>query len=191
MIYPPTSRQMEVWRLIAEGRSSPQIAAILGCSLKTVGNHRLHLNRRLGLHNVADVTRAAVAYGLIQVPVLPLEARSRFRPANAVSVYQVPEDANPLPPSRPSPAPSLSARSVLKLGQRVQLTDAGYRAGQTFPHWKGPRQPTGIVKGFCFGARERSFWVQRDGHKSRRLASLEHWEPIPLDTTPAPSTVIP
>mgnify|MGYP001034168780 CR=1 FL=1 len=60
-----TPRQREVLQLIAEGHTTRNIARILGVSVKTIESHRLNLMDRLDIHNVADLTRYAVAVGLV------------------------------------------------------------------------------------------------------------------------------
>jgi DNA-binding NarL/FixJ family response regulator len=61
-----TSREREVLQLIAEGKVNKQIAAELGISIKTVARHRQQLMNRLGIHDVAGLTRYAVSKGLIE-----------------------------------------------------------------------------------------------------------------------------
>ena len=60
-----TDRQREILRLVAEGQAVKQIAAGLGISLKTVEFHKTRLMRRLGLRGTAELTRFAVANGLV------------------------------------------------------------------------------------------------------------------------------
>src|SRR4029078_11038620 len=60
-------RQREVLRLIAEGRTTKQIAQELEISVKTVETHRAQLMERLGIHDVAGVVRYAIIVGLIEV----------------------------------------------------------------------------------------------------------------------------
>ncbi len=63
---PPLSpRQREVLRGIARGASNKVIARELGLSVKTVEYHRAELIGRLDLHDVASLTRYAVANGLV------------------------------------------------------------------------------------------------------------------------------
>jgi DNA-binding NarL/FixJ family response regulator len=64
-----TLREREVLQLIAEGHNTKQIAGLLGISVKTVESHRKHLMERLGLHNVADLTKFAVQEGLASLAV--------------------------------------------------------------------------------------------------------------------------
>jgi DNA-binding NarL/FixJ family response regulator len=59
-----TPRQMEVLRLIAEGRSSREMAAALGVSVKAVQFHKAEIKRRLGVHSTAELTRYAIQHGL-------------------------------------------------------------------------------------------------------------------------------
>lgn len=65
---PPASvlapREREVLTLIAAGARSGQIAARLGIKVGTVEAHRRNIARKLGLHNVADLTKYALREGL-------------------------------------------------------------------------------------------------------------------------------
>ena len=60
-------RQREVLRLIAEGRTTKQIAQMLEISVKTVETHRSQLMERLDIHDVAGLVRYAIIVGLIEV----------------------------------------------------------------------------------------------------------------------------
>ncbi len=60
-------RQREVLRLIAEGKTTKQIAQVLEISVKTVETHRAQLMERLGIHDVAGLVRYAIIVGLIEV----------------------------------------------------------------------------------------------------------------------------
>jgi DNA-binding NarL/FixJ family response regulator len=61
-----TSREMEVFQLIAEGKANKQIAAELGIGIKTVETHRERLMEKLNIHSIAALTRLAVAMGIIE-----------------------------------------------------------------------------------------------------------------------------
>lgn len=61
-----TPRQLDVLRGIARGASNKQLARELGVSVKTVEYHRAELIQRLDLHDVASLTRYAVANGLVE-----------------------------------------------------------------------------------------------------------------------------
>ena len=61
-----SSREMEVLQLIAEGQPNKQVAAELGVSFKTVDKHRQHLMAKLNIHDVAGLTRYAIAEGIIE-----------------------------------------------------------------------------------------------------------------------------
>ena len=56
-----STREREVLHLIAEGRSSKEIAGILGVSVKTVSFHRENIKRKLGVRTIAGLTRNAIA----------------------------------------------------------------------------------------------------------------------------------
>ena len=62
-----TSRQREVLQLIAEGRSSKEIATILQISTKTVEFHRSNIIGVLDIHSVAELTRYAIQQGMVSV----------------------------------------------------------------------------------------------------------------------------
>jgi DNA-binding NarL/FixJ family response regulator len=60
-----TPRQREILQLVAEGKSSKQIAQLLDASVKTVESHRASLMERLDIHDVAGLVRYAIRNGLI------------------------------------------------------------------------------------------------------------------------------
>ncbi len=57
-------RQKEVLRLLAEGKSSKEIAGELGLATRTVESHRREISRRLDLHSVAELVKYAIREGL-------------------------------------------------------------------------------------------------------------------------------
>ena len=61
-----TTREAEVLQLIAEGCANKQIAAELSISIKTVEKHRQQVMNKLGIHDVAGLTRHAIATGIIE-----------------------------------------------------------------------------------------------------------------------------
>ncbi len=62
-----TGREREVIQLLAEGKTSKEVAITLNLSVKTAETHRTNLMRKLGLHSVADLTLYAVRNGIVQV----------------------------------------------------------------------------------------------------------------------------
>jgi len=64
-----TSRESELLQLIAEGQANKQIASELGISIKTVEKHRQHLMEKLNIHDIAGLTRFAIATGIIESSV--------------------------------------------------------------------------------------------------------------------------
>lgn len=60
-----TLRQCEVLQLVAEGNTVKEIAAALDISPKTVEFHKAQLMEQLDLHTTAELTRYALAHGLI------------------------------------------------------------------------------------------------------------------------------
>lgn len=62
-------RELEVLRMIAEGKANKEIAATLGISSKTADKHRQHLMSKLDIHEIAGLTRYANAEGIIEINV--------------------------------------------------------------------------------------------------------------------------
>jgi DNA-binding NarL/FixJ family response regulator len=60
-----TSRQREILQLVAEGRSTKDIANLLDLSVKTVETHRAQIMERLDIHDLAGLVRYAVRAGLV------------------------------------------------------------------------------------------------------------------------------
>jgi DNA-binding NarL/FixJ family response regulator len=59
-------REREVLRLIAEGKTTKEIASLLGLSVKTADSHRTRLMEKLDIHDVAGLTRYAIRTGFIE-----------------------------------------------------------------------------------------------------------------------------
>ena len=62
-----TMREREVIQLLAEGKTTKEVASLLGVSLKTAETHRSNLMRKLGLHSVSSLVLYAVRNNLVQV----------------------------------------------------------------------------------------------------------------------------
>lgn len=62
---PLSSRQREVLQLVAEGRSTKEIASILNVSIKTIEFHKTRIMKELGLRTTAELTKYAIAHGLV------------------------------------------------------------------------------------------------------------------------------
>lgn len=67
-----SEREFEVWRLVALGKATKEIASVMGIEIKTAEHHRESLYQKLGAHNAADATRKAVAYGVVTIDPRPL-----------------------------------------------------------------------------------------------------------------------
>ena len=63
-----TSREREVLRLLAEGRTVRSAADILGLSVKTVDAHKFNLMRKLGIHNKAELVMWAIQERVLKLP---------------------------------------------------------------------------------------------------------------------------
>lgn len=66
-----SARQREVLQLIAEGQSTKEIASTLNVSIKTVEFHKTRIMKQLGVHSTAELTKHAIAIGLIAMPRQP------------------------------------------------------------------------------------------------------------------------
>ena len=63
---PITEREEEILKLVAEGRSSKEIAELLVISVKTVDRHRANLLQKLGMRDRVELTRYAIRTGLME-----------------------------------------------------------------------------------------------------------------------------
>jgi len=61
-----TPRQREIVQLLAEGKSSKEVAVALGLSVKTAETHRANIMRRLNCHSVSELVRYAIRNNIIQ-----------------------------------------------------------------------------------------------------------------------------
>ena len=60
-----TPRERQVVQLVAEGKSTKQVAALLAITLKTAEFHRARVMKKLNVHDVAGLVRYAIREGLI------------------------------------------------------------------------------------------------------------------------------
>lgn len=60
-----TSRERQVVQLVAEGKSTKQVAALLGITVKTAEFHRARVMKKLDVHDVASLVRYAIREGLV------------------------------------------------------------------------------------------------------------------------------
>jgi DNA-binding NarL/FixJ family response regulator len=61
-----TPRQREIVQLLAEGKSSKEVAVALGLSVKTAETHRANIMKRLDCHSVSELVRYAVRNSIIE-----------------------------------------------------------------------------------------------------------------------------
>jgi DNA-binding NarL/FixJ family response regulator len=61
-----TPRQREIVQLLAEGKSSKEVAVALGLSVKTAETHRANIMRRINCHSVSELVRYAIRNNIIQ-----------------------------------------------------------------------------------------------------------------------------
>jgi DNA-binding NarL/FixJ family response regulator len=63
---PLTRRERQVLQLVAESKTTKQIAIVLGVSSKTAESHRMRLMSKLNIHDTAGLVRYAIRRGLVQ-----------------------------------------------------------------------------------------------------------------------------
>jgi len=68
-----STREIEVMQSIAEGKSNKEVAVLLGVAIKTVRNHRSRLMQKLGVHNAASLTLAAIQMGILPPARVPAD----------------------------------------------------------------------------------------------------------------------
>lgn len=61
-----SARERQVLQLIAEGKTTKDIAVLIHVSAKTVETHRARLMQKLGIHEIAGLVRYAIRKGLVQ-----------------------------------------------------------------------------------------------------------------------------
>jgi two-component system response regulator NreC len=66
-----TVREKQVFKLLAEGKTSREIAKYLSISLKTAMTHRTNIMEKLGMHARAELIRFAIGRGIVPVDELP------------------------------------------------------------------------------------------------------------------------
>ena len=66
-----TAREREVTQLLAEGKSSKEVATLLNLSTKTVETHRSNIMRKLSLHSIRDLVVYAIKNNIIQIQMPP------------------------------------------------------------------------------------------------------------------------
>ena len=62
-----SKRELQVFKLLAEGQSAAEIAARLSRSSKTIHNHRTRILQKLGLKNATELVRLAMRCGLVSI----------------------------------------------------------------------------------------------------------------------------
>jgi DNA-binding NarL/FixJ family response regulator len=81
-----TSREREVVQLLAEGKSTKEVACHLDLSVKTAETHRSNIMRKLGLHSVSELVLYAVRNNIVQVTLdVSYLSASTANPANALA----------------------------------------------------------------------------------------------------------
>jgi DNA-binding NarL/FixJ family response regulator len=70
-----TPREREVVQLLAEGKSSKEVASLLNLSTKTAETHRSNIMRKLGFHSIRDIVVYAIKNNIIQVQ-MPVHSSS-------------------------------------------------------------------------------------------------------------------
>jgi DNA-binding NarL/FixJ family response regulator len=61
-----TPRELQVLQLVAEGKTTKEVASVLGVSFKTAESHRTRIMEKLDIHETAGLVRYAIRKGIIQ-----------------------------------------------------------------------------------------------------------------------------
>jgi len=61
-----TGREREVLQLVAEGKTSKEIASVLDVSVKTAETHRANIMNKLDIHETAGLVRYAIRHGMVE-----------------------------------------------------------------------------------------------------------------------------
>jgi len=64
----PKVSEMEIIRLLAEGKANKEIASTLGITVRTVETHRAKIMMKLGLHSLTEVIHYAIRHKIIAAP---------------------------------------------------------------------------------------------------------------------------
>jgi len=67
----PTPREVEIIRLLAEGKANKEIAAELGITIRTVETHRAKIMLKLGVHSLAELIHYAIRNKIVPPPSAP------------------------------------------------------------------------------------------------------------------------
>ncbi|HET9698180.1 MAG TPA: response regulator transcription factor [Terriglobales bacterium] len=62
---PLTARERQVIQLVAEGKTTKEIATVLGISTKTAESHRTNIMEKLNIHDIAGLVRYAIRHGIV------------------------------------------------------------------------------------------------------------------------------
>jgi DNA-binding NarL/FixJ family response regulator len=71
-----TPREREVVQLLAEGKTTKEVASVLGLGFKTADTHRTNIMRKLGLGSLSELVLYAVRNGIVQVAMPLVENES-------------------------------------------------------------------------------------------------------------------
>jgi len=63
---PLSPRERQVLQLIAEGKTTKEVAGVLNISVKTAETHRTRIMEKLDIHETAGLVRYAIRRGLVQ-----------------------------------------------------------------------------------------------------------------------------
>ena len=77
-----TRRESQVVQLVAEGKSTKEVAALLNLSVKTAETHRSHIMSKLGLHSVSELVLYALRNNIVQASPSGLHPREKADPTS-------------------------------------------------------------------------------------------------------------
>ena len=73
-----SSREREILQMLAEGKTTKEVAVALNLSVKTAETHRSNIMRKLDLHSISDLVLYAVRNNIVHIPDAPRVAMSEL-----------------------------------------------------------------------------------------------------------------
>jgi DNA-binding NarL/FixJ family response regulator len=99
-----TPRESEVIKLLAEGKSTKDVAALLGLSVKTAETHRSNIMGKLGLHSVSELVLYAVRNNIVQPTISDGSSRDHSSDAHREPKANSGDGSTTLSPGSPLPS---------------------------------------------------------------------------------------
>lgn len=80
---PLTRTEAKILKMVFDGKGNREIANLLNRSIRTVESHRAHIMHKLGVDNLVELIKRAVAMGLVEVPTEKEPGQNSREPKNS------------------------------------------------------------------------------------------------------------